>query len=139
MKKASVLVVEDNDPEREITTEILREEGFAVEEAAVGKRALELLTLGQFDVVLTDLMMPGMSGEELLARIRPAYPATQVVMVTAHGTIESAVKAMKNGAFYYLTKPTDRETLVMTVAKAAELANLRQENLLLRTRLEGKL
>jgi DNA-binding NtrC family response regulator len=138
MKKASVLVVEDNDLERQITAEILREEDFAVEEAASGKRALELLALGGFDVVLTDLVMPGMSGEELLAKIRPAYPATQVVMVTAHGTIDSAVKAMKAGAFYYLTKPTDRETLVMTVVKAAELANLQQENLLLRTRLEGK-
>ena len=139
MKKPSVLVVEDDDNERDITAEILREEGFTVEEAAVGKRALEFLTLGQFDVVLTDLLMPGMSGEELLARIRPTYPATQVVMVTAHGTIDSAVKAMKNGAFYYLTKPTDRETLVMTVAKAAELANLQQENRVLRTSLEGKL
>lgn len=138
MKQASVLVVEDNDLEREITAETLREEGFTVEEAALGKRALELLGLGSFDVVLTDLMMPGMSGEEVLARVRGSYPATQVVMVTAHGTIDSAVKAMKNGAFYYLTKPTDRETLVMTVAKAAELANLQQENLLLRTRLEGK-
>ena len=139
MKKASLLVVEDNDLERQITAEILREEGFAVEEAPGGKRALELLALGSFDVVLTDLVMPGMSGEELLATIRPTYPATQVVMVTAHGTIDSAVKAMKAGAFYYLTKPTDRETLVMTALKAAELANLQEENLLLRKRLEGKL
>ncbi len=139
MKQASVLVVEDNDLERQITADTLREEGFAVEEAAVGKRAMELLALGQFDVVLTDLLMPGMSGDELLANVRAAYPATQVVMLTAHGTIDSAVKAMKTGAFYYLTKPTDRETLVMAVAKAAELANEKQENLLLRTRLAGKL
>ncbi len=139
MKQASVLVVEDNDLERQITADTLREEGFVVEEAAVGKRAMELLALGQFDVVLTDLLMPGMSGDELLAKVRAAYPATQVVMLTAHGTIDSAVKAMKTGAFYYLTKPTDRETLVMAVAKAAELANEKQENLLLRTRLAGKL
>ncbi len=70
MTQASVLVVEDNDLERQITAETLREEGFAVEEAAVGKRAIELLALGRFDVVLTDLMMPGMSGEELLAKVR---------------------------------------------------------------------
>jgi DNA-binding NtrC family response regulator len=89
-------------------------------------------------VILTDLMMPGMSGEELLAEVRSVHPESQVVVLTAHGTIDSAVKAMKNGAFYYLTKPTDRETLVMTVGKAAELSNLQQENLLLRTRLEGK-
>jgi len=139
MKQASVLVVEDNDLERQITADTLREEGFAVEEAAVGKRAMELLALGQYDVVLTDLLMPGMSGDELLAKVRGAYPATQVVMLTAHGTIDSAVKAMKTGAFYYLAKPTDRETLVMAVAKAAELANEKQENLLLRTRLAGKL
>ena len=60
-------------------------------------------------------------------------------MLTAHGTIDSAVQAMKNGAFYYLTKPTDREALVMTVGKAAELANLKQENQILRTQMEGKL
>ncbi|HKM99048.1 MAG TPA: sigma-54 dependent transcriptional regulator [Candidatus Binataceae bacterium] len=138
MSQASVLVVEDNDLERQITTETLREEGFSVEEAPVGKRALELLGLGRFDVVLTDLMMPGMSGEELLARVRTTYPSCQVVILTAHGTIESAVQAMKNGAFYYLTKPTDREALVMTVAKAAELASLQQENQLLKRRLEGK-
>ncbi len=138
MSQASVLVVEDNDPERQITTVTLREEGFAVEEAATGRRAMELCALSRFDVVLTDLMMPGMSGEELLAKVRATYPGSQVVVLTAHGTIESAVQAMKNGAFYYLTKPTDRETLVMTVAKAAELANLQQENLLLKRRLEGK-
>ena len=139
MNQASVLVVEDNDLERQITVETLREEGFGVEEAAMGKRAMELLALSRFDVVLTDLMMPGMSGDELLGKVRTTYPGSQVVMLTAHGTIESAVQAMKNGAFYYLTKPTDRETLVMTVAKAAELANLQQENLLLKRRLEGKL
>lgn len=139
METASVLVVEDNDLEREITAETLREEGFAVEEAANGRRALECLKLGAFDVVLTDLMMPGMSGEELLAQIRPMYPAAQIVVLTAHGTIESAVEAMKNGAFYYLTKPTDREALVMTVSRAAELAHEKQENLLLRERLAGTL
>ncbi|HUO03881.1 MAG TPA: sigma-54 dependent transcriptional regulator [Candidatus Binataceae bacterium] len=138
MTQASVIVVEDNDLERQITADTLREEGFRVEEAAMGKRAMELLALSRFDVVLTDLMMPGMSGDELLAKVRGAYPASQVVVLTAHGTIDSAVQAMKNGAFYYLTKPTDRETLVMTVAKAAELANLQQENQLLKRRLEGK-
>src|SRR5215469_10537746 len=139
MNQASVLVVEDNDLERQITAETLREEGFAVEEAGMGKRAVEMLALSRFDVVLTDLMMPGMSGEELLNVVRAQYPGSQVVVLTAHGTIESAVQAMKNGAFYYLTKPTDREALVMTVAKAAELANLQQENLLLKRKLEGKL
>src|SRR4029077_9978995 len=139
MNRSSVLVVEDNDLERQITADTLREEGFTVEEAPSGKRALEFLGLSQFDVVLTDLMMPGMSGEELLAKVRPVYPGTQVVVLTAHGTIESAVQAMKNGAFYYLTKPTDRDTLVMTIAKAAEVANLKAENALLKTKLEGGL
>jgi len=139
MSQASVLVVEDNDLERHITADTLRDEGFAVEEAPMGKRAMELLALSRFDVVLTDLMMPGMSGEELLAKVKLQYPATQVVVLTAHGTIDSAVQAMKNGAFYYLTKPTDREALVMTVGKASELSNLQQENQILRTQMEGKL
>ena len=95
MTQASVLVVEDNDLERQITADTLREEGFAVEEAAVGKRAIELLALSRFDVVLTDLMMPGMSGEELLAKVRQTYPATQVVVLTAHGTIDSVSGAVR--------------------------------------------
>ena len=139
MTQPSVLVVEDNDLERQITVETLREEGFQVDEAPNGKRAMEKLALGSFDVVLTDLMMPGMSGEELLSAVRETYPGSQVVLLTAHGTIESAVKATKSGAFEYLTKPTDREKLVMTVGKAAEFASLTQENILLRSRLEGKL
>ena len=137
MTQASVLVVEDNDLERQITADTLREEGFAVEEAAVGKRAIELLALSRFDVVLTDLMMPGMSGEELLAKVRGTYPGSQVVVLTAHGSTDSVVQAMKAGAFDYLEKPTDREKLVTRVAKAAEFANLQQENQLLKRRLEG--
>src|ERR1035437_1116083 len=137
MTQASVLVVEDNDLERQITADTLREEGFVVEEAAVGKRAIELLALSRFDVVLTDLMMPGMSGEELLAKVRSAYPGSQVVVLTAHGSTDSVVQAMKAGAFDYLEKPTDREKRVTRVAKAAEFANLQQENQLLKLRLEG--
>jgi DNA-binding NtrC family response regulator len=139
MRQASVLLVEDNERERQITVETLREEGFLVEEAAAAKRALEMIALSRFDVVVTDLMMPGMSGEQLLLELRQKHPATQVVLVTAYGSIDNAVKAMKNGAFYYLTKPIDRETLVMAVTKAAELAGLQQEIMLLRTSLEGKL
>ena len=137
MSQPSVLVVEDNDLERQITIETLREQGFEVEEAPVGTRAWNC-SLSRFDVVLTDLMMPGMSGEELRAKVRATYPSCALVILTAHGTIESAVQAMKNGAFYYLTKPTDREALVMTVAKAAELSSLQQENQLLKRKLEGK-
>src|SRR5216684_1515752 len=137
--QASVLVVEDNDLERQITAETLREEGFAVEEAANGRRAMELLQLSRFDVVLSDLMMPGMTGEELLVKVKERYPAAQVVILTAHGSIDSAVKATKEGAFNYLTKPTDRETLVIAVARAAELAMEKQENLILRREVAGKL
>jgi DNA-binding NtrC family response regulator len=138
-QQASVLVVEDNELERQITADTLREEGFAVEEAPLGKRALELLQSSRFDVVLTDLMMPGMSGEELLLKVKEQYPTTEVVVLTAHGTPESGFKAAQQGAFYYLPKPVDREPLVTTVARAAELALERQENLLLRSEMEGKL
>src|SRR5260370_8495609 len=112
MAQASVLVVEDNDLERQITADTLREEGFAVEEAAVGKRAIELLALSRFDVVLTDLMMPGMSGEELLAKVRGAYPGSQVGVLTAHGSTDSVVQAIKPAAFAYLHKPTHRQKLI---------------------------
>src|SRR5215472_9344065 len=138
-QQASVMVVEDNDLERQITAETLREEGFAVEEAPLAKRALEILGSSRFDVVLTDLMMPGVSGEELLGKVKEKHPASQVVVLTAFGTIDRAVNAIKQGAFYYLTKPVDREPLVMTVARAAELAREKEENLLLRSEVEGKL
>src|ERR1700686_1991018 len=138
MSQPSVLVVEDNDVERQITATTLREEGFQVDEAPNGMRAMEQLALGSFDVVLTDLMMPGMTGEELLAAVRQTYPGSQVVLLTAHGTIESAVKATKSGAFEYLTKPTDREKLVMTVGNAAEFASVTRGHVLVRTGVGGE-
>src|ERR1700740_921502 len=97
MSQPSVLVVEDNDLERQIPVETLREEVFLVDEAPNGMRAMEQLALGSFDVVLTDLMMPGMTGEELLAEVRQTYPGSQVVLLTAHGTIESAVTGSTGG------------------------------------------
>jgi len=114
----------------------LREEGFAVEEAAVGKRAIELLALSRFDVVLTDLMMRDVgrgAARESARRVsrQPGGGADGAWMT------DSVVQAMKAGAFDYLEKPTDREKLVTRVAKAAEFANLQQENQLLKRRLEG--
>ena len=120
MTQASVLVVEDNDLERQITAETLREEGFAVEEAAVGKRAIELLALSRFDVVLTDLMMPGMSGEELLAKVRGTYPGSQVVVLTAHGSTDSVVQAMKAGAFDFIEKPLREDVLLGSIVSGAD-------------------
>src|SRR5258705_8788947 len=97
MTQASVLVVEDNDLERQITADTLREEGFAVEEAAVGKRALELLTPSRFARGPTGLTTPGMSGEKMLAKMGGTNPGSPVEGLAAHGTIDIAGQAMKTG------------------------------------------
>jgi len=132
----SILVVDDEKGQREILTAILRKEGHAIVDLPGGREALEQLEQREFDLILTDLKMQGMSGMELLERVIAANPQQCMVMMTAHGTIDSAVEAMKKGAFDYLEKPLDREELLMTVQRALEHVSLLRENRVLHKRLE---
>ena len=103
--KANVLVVDDEDGIRAFLTDALTEAGHRVAQAPDGEAALTLLAASSFDVVLTDLKMPRVDGSALLRQIRQDYPETEVIVLTAHGSIASAVDAMRNGAFDYLQKP----------------------------------
>ena len=85
-----------------------------------GKEALDLLRKQRIDVVLTDLMMPGMSGQDLLKAARKISPETEVILMTAYGTIETAVEAMKDGAYDFITKPLKRAHILRVVGKALE-------------------
>ena len=118
MSQASVLVVEDNELERQITADTLRDEGFAVEEAPIGKRALELLGLSRFDVVLTDLMMPGMSGEQLVKAIRTdhSYDAMPIVVMSAVLDVRITSEIP---ADVFLAKPFALEPLVQILDRFA--------------------
>jgi DNA-binding NtrC family response regulator len=136
--KPRVLVVDDEPPQLEILRLILGSEGYDVAAAASGRGALATLGRQAFDVVLTDLKMPDLSGITLLEEILRVQPGACVVLMTAHGTIDSAVDAMKKGAFDYLTKPLDRDVLLLAVSRAVERTRLVSENLRLREELLGR-
>ncbi len=130
-----VLVVDDEPLQRDILKTILDDEGYETLTAASGEEALKTAKKFHPDVVLTDLKMEGMDGIELIASMpRDAFTPTMIIM-TAHGTISSAVEAMKQGAFDYLTKPLDKTSLLITVKRAAEHAELLKENRQLQTQL----
>jgi DNA-binding NtrC family response regulator len=109
-----------------------------VTSAADGEAALDAFREGLHDLVVTDVRMPGLDGLELLARVRAISPDTPVVMITAEGTIETAVEAMKQGAFEFLTKPFPGEKLRLTLERAHEFARLQRENRELRREVEGR-
>jgi two-component system response regulator PilR (NtrC family) len=132
----SILVVDDEKGQREILTAILNREGYRIVDVPGGREALEKLAAEEFDLVLTDLKMQSMSGMELLENILAENPNQCIVIMTAHGTIDSAVDAMRKGAFDYLEKPLDREELLLTLERAFERIMLLRENRALHKRLE---
>jgi two-component system response regulator HydG len=119
-----VLVVDDQRNMRATTAMILRAAGHAVEEAEDGSAALQRLGAEAFDVVLTDLRMPTVGGMEVLAAAQQVAPETQVIVMTAYGTIESAVEAIRRGAYDFLAKPFKEDELLLRVSKALEKRRL---------------
>ncbi len=123
-----VLVAEDDDTQREIIEDILTEAGYAVTAARSGEEALDTLTQNAFDVLLTDMRMPGIDGLELLRRAKGMGLEIEVIVMTAYASVDTAVSAMKEGALDYLAKPFDKDELLVVVDKAADQLNLRREN-----------
>ncbi|HSB33055.1 MAG TPA: sigma-54 dependent transcriptional regulator [Nitrospirota bacterium] len=132
MKKYSILLIDDDDSLRRVIEFSLTEAGHRVQPAASGEEGLRLFESTTFDAVITDITMPGMSGMEVLARVHGLDPGLPVIMITAYGTIENAVQAMKQGAFDYITKPFNRDELRMTLDKALRMRRLERENTELR-------
>jgi DNA-binding NtrC family response regulator len=122
-----ILVVDDETNIRTALAKILDKAGYAVEAADSGDAALGLLQDAAFDLVVSDLKMVGVSGMEVLQAVKRLHPDSEVILLTAYGTVESAVAAMKTGAYDYVTKPVDPERLTHLVAKALEYKALRQE------------
>ena len=133
-----VVVADDEESARISLGQILREDGYQVSLAADGEEALRLVAAEQPDVLLTDLKMPGMDGHELLSRVRQGYPEVAVVIMTAHGTIRSAVQALRQGAEDYLTKPVDVEEVEYLLEQVLKRRKLHAETQLLRERLDEK-
>jgi DNA-binding NtrC family response regulator len=133
-----ILVVEDDREMARFLIELLREERFDVEVEHDGSSAIERHKRGKFDLTITDLMMPGMKGTELVSRLKAMDPDHPVLLITAFGTIESAVEAMHAGALNYITKPFRGEEILLHVRRALEQKNLRLELERLRTEVRGR-
>ena len=132
-----LLVVDDDAAAVESLREIFDREGFVVRTAPSGEEAVEALRGDEFGVVLADLRMPGMDGMDLLRAVKALRPDTEVVIMTAFGTIERAVEAMREGAYDFVTKPLKRPLVVRSVTRAYEKASLKAENQALRAELEA--
>lgn len=136
--RAKILVVDDQRLTCEQLKMILEKEGHQVHTASDGREALEQLAEGVFSLVITDLKMPGMGGMELLKQLKRQYPEVSSVVMTAKGSIDTAVEAMKLGANDYLTKPFGAEEISLVTAKALERRKLYDEVLYLRQQLAGQ-
>ena len=125
---AHVLIVDDELNIRRVLAAMLRRDGYEVTTAADGEQALAVLQKTPVHVVVTDLVMPGVGGMELLRRVSAEYPDVPVILITAHGSVDSAVAALKAGAFDYVTKPFEQEELRKVIAKAARAHDLERQN-----------
>src|SRR5207245_10909364 len=123
----SILIVDDEQTLARSAKAFLADHGYDAEVATTGEKALELLERLQPDVVFADVRLPGMSGLDLLKRIREFDPVLPVIMLTAYGSIEGAVEAVKLGAFDYVKKPVDLEELKLLADRARETRLLKQE------------
>ena len=135
-KKIDLLLVDDDADFRETVARRFMRRGFQVQEATHGEQALQLASLRQFDVVVLDMVMPGLSGIQVLEQLKLANPESEVILLTGQGTIETAVQAMKLGAFDFLTKPFPLAELEALIEKAYERRQLRKENVQLKAVLE---
>ncbi len=138
MQKLRMLIVEDGKPQRDLLTSFLKKEGHLVSEAETGEQALLSVGENHFDLLLLDYRMPGMNGMEVLKQVKRLNPEIDVVIITAFGTVETAVEAMKEGALDYITKPIDFDDLLFLLARVAERRTLIREKELLQRELQGK-
>ena len=125
---AHVLIVDDEVNIRRVLAAMLKREGYEVTTAADGEQALGVLLKTPVHVVVTDLVMPRLGGMELLRRVAQEFPDVPVIVITAHGSVDSAVAALKAGAFDYITKPFEQEELKKVIAKAARAHDLERQN-----------
>lgn len=128
-----ILVAEDEEMTLNNIVDTLQEEGYKIVSSRNGTDALQMIEKDHFDVLITDIKMPGMSGMDLLEKIRVHHPEIEVIIITGFGSISSAVEAIKKGAVDYITKPFDLDELLLKVNKIFHQRNLKKENIALRT------
>ena len=138
MSHERILIVDDESAIRSSLRGILEDEGYVVQDAASGEEGLEILTKGTFSLVLLDIWLPEMSGLEVLTEIQRHEDPPAVVVISGHGTVETAVRAVKLGAYDFLEKPLSLEKVVLTVKNAIQRVRLEEENIRLRECLKGR-
>jgi len=138
MIKDKILVIDDEAGIRSSLKGILEDEGFMVKATDTGEEGLNLLRGENFDLIFLDIWLPKMNGMEILEKIKTTEENTQVVMITGHGSVESAVKATKLGAYDFLEKPLSLEKVVLTVKNALKQKRLEDENIQLREKIRAK-
>ncbi len=136
--KAKILIIDDDTSLRRVLEYNLQEEGYEVQAASSGEEGLYLFGQSQHNLVITDMKMAGMDGLMVLKSIKERSPETLVVIITAFGTIDVAVEAMKAGAYDYITKPFNRDALKLTVRKALQFSGLAEENKRLKSELSDR-
>ncbi len=127
-RKISILIVDDEESVRDSLYNWFIEDGYRVESAENAKKALTILESDQFDIILADIKMPGMDGLEMLRRIKSIKPDSIVIVMTAFATVDTAVKALKDGAYDYVTKPFDPDDLTHLIRNATKQISLTDEN-----------
>ncbi len=138
MDRASILIVEDEDSQRALLSGLLKKEGYTIGEAGTGRDALEIFKKDVFELVLLDYKLPDTDGLTLLKKFKEINPEVEVIMVTAFGSIENAVGALKAGATEYLTKPIDLDDLLFKIKKTEEKTYLVRENRVLKETLKDR-
>ncbi len=138
MKRYNILLIDDDESLRKVISHNLISEGYRVTSASDGREGISLFKNGEFDLVVTDLKMPDLDGMEVLREVKRLNRDTLVIMITAYGTIEKAVEALKAGAYDYITKPFNRDEIKIAVEKALQVKRLEEENLKLKFELNEK-
>ena len=136
--KGKIHIIDDEPIIHEVLGDLLTSEGYAVVNSANGEEALEKHPSQTFDLILLDLLMPGMDGIEVLKLLKKRDPRSVIIIITAYASVESAISAMKIGAFDYVQKPFKHDELLLTVKRAIEHKNLQEENLKLKDELKRK-
>ena len=136
--KPTILVVDDEESQRQIITDVLSHANYEVGQACGLAEAVEKMENDRHDLVITDLKMDDGNGLDVLREAKRFAPDVEVIVMTAYGSIESAVEAMRQGAYDYITKPFDKDVLVVSVQKALEHKRLREENMELRELVETR-
>lgn len=136
-RMAHIVIIDDEEDIRTALRGILEDEGHQVREADSGEAGLELLAQVDPDLCFLDIWLPGIDGLQVLDQVRESYPYLPMVMISGHGNIETAVTAIKKGAFDFIEKPLSLEKILVTTAKAVEFKELRQENMVLRSQIRN--